>query len=100
MQVNPSNFEGTTPGRAVLLELQATIRPATGYVPPRSSSGNPDLVFHLADPTPVHTVAQRLLPGCPVISEATDVFGALWPRALQQPLTVDFLGRIDAMFLE
>jgi phosphoglycolate phosphatase len=35
-----------------------------------------------------------------VISEATDVYGALWARALGQPLTVEFLQQIDARLLE
>src|SRR5882724_2857073 len=107
MQVNPSNFEGTMPVRAVLfdkdgtlVDIQATLGPATCDVLRRLSDGEPDLFFHLADITRVDTTAQRLLPGCPVISEATDVYGALWARALRQPLSVDFLHKIDAMFLE
>jgi phosphoglycolate phosphatase len=107
MQVNPSNFEGMMPVRAVLfdkdgtlVDIQATLGPATCDVLRRLSGGAADVFARLADFTRVDTVAQRLLPGCPVISESTDVYGALWARVLRQPLTVDFLRKIDAMFLE
>ena len=83
-----------------LVDVQATLGPATCEVLRTLSGGKPDLFFHLADLTRVDTRAQRLLPGCPVISEATDVYGALWARALNQPLTVAFLQRIDALFLQ
>ena len=83
-----------------LVDVQATLGPATCAVLRTLSGGKPDLFFHLADLTRVDTRAQRLLPGCPVISEATDVYGALWARALNEPLTVAFLQRIDALFLQ
>lgn len=83
-----------------LIDVQRTLGPATCDVLRQLSGGAPELFARLANLTRVDTAAQQLLPGCPVISEATDVYGALWARALQQPLTVDFLQKIDAMFLE
>jgi phosphoglycolate phosphatase len=83
-----------------LVDVQGTLGPSTCAVLRRLSGDTEELLFRLADLTRVDIAAQRLLPGCPVISEATDVYGALWARVLQQPLTVDFLRQIDAMFLE
>lgn len=83
-----------------LVDVQATLGPATCAVLRTLSEGRPELFFRLADLTRVDTKGQRLLPGCPVISEATDVYGATWARVLNIPLTVAFLQRIDALFLE
>jgi phosphoglycolate phosphatase len=107
LQANPSNFEGTMAVRAVLfdkdgtlIDIQATLGPATCDVLRQLSGDDPGLFERLASLTRVDTVARRLLPGCPVISEATDVYGALWARGLAKPLTVDFLQAVDAMFLQ
>src|SRR5262245_59789170 len=83
-----------------LLDVQATLGPATCDVLRQLSGGDPELLARLASLTAVDTTARRLLPGCPVISEATDVYGALWARVLGRALTVDFLQEIDALFLE
>src|SRR5262249_25619994 len=83
-----------------LIDLQATHGPATCDVLRQLSGGDPELFARLASLTRVDAVAQRLLPGCPVISDATDVFGALWARVLGRALTIEFLQELDALFLE
>ncbi|MBV8837055.1 MAG: HAD family hydrolase [Alphaproteobacteria bacterium] len=82
-----------------LIDIQATLGPATCDVLRQLSRDDAELFARMASLTRVDTAAQRLLPGCPVISEATDVYGALWARLLGQPLTVDFLKQVDALFL-
>ena len=44
--------------------------------------------------------ARRLMPGCPVISEATDVYGRTWAQALGCSYTPEFGREIDRLFLE
>jgi len=83
-----------------LVDLQATHGPATCDVLRVLSGGEEELVVRMAGLTRVDLAAKRLLPGCPVISEATDVYGALWARVLGRALTVDFLREIDALFLQ
>ena len=83
-----------------LVDIQATLGPATCDVLRRLSDGRPDLLGRLAALTGVDVVSRRLLPGCPVISEATDVYGAIWARVLGRPLTADFLREIDSLFLD
>jgi len=83
-----------------LVDIQATHGPATCAVLRDLSGGKEELLVRMANLTRVDLAAQRLLPGCPVISEATDVYGALWARVLRRPLTVDFLREVDAMFLK
>ena len=82
-----------------LIDIQATLGPATCDVLRQLSGDSGELFARLANLTRVDTAAGVLLPGCPVISEATDVYGALWARVLGRPLTVDFLQQIDALFL-
>ena len=83
-----------------LVDIQATLGPATCEVLRQLSGDNAELFARMASLTCVDTAARRLLPGCPVISEATDVYGALWARLLGQPLTVAFLQQVDALFLQ
>jgi phosphoglycolate phosphatase len=83
-----------------LIDIQATFGPATCDVLRALSAGEEELVVRMASLMRVDLAAKRLLPGCPVISEATDVYGALLARVLGRPLTVDFLRQIDAMFLK
>lgn len=82
-----------------LVDIQATLGPATCDVLARLSAGDPALYGRLARVTHVDTAARRLEPGCPVISEATGVYGALWAEALGRPFTPDFAAEIDRLFL-
>jgi phosphoglycolate phosphatase len=106
MQGNPSNFEGAMPIRAILfdkdgtlVDIQLTLGPATCDVLRRLSGGEAMFV-RLAALTRVDATAQRLLPGCPVISEATDVYGRTWAQALGRAYTDAFGHEIDRLFLE
>jgi phosphoglycolate phosphatase len=83
-----------------LVDIQATLGPATCDVLARLSAGDAALFGRLAAMTRVDTVARRLLPGCPVISEATDVYGRMWAEVLGRPLTHDFALEIDRLYLQ
>jgi phosphoglycolate phosphatase len=82
-----------------LVDIQATLGPATCDVLATLSGGDHALFGRLAALTGVDTLALRLLPGCPVISEATEVYGAIWAQALGRVLTPDFVQEIDRLFL-
>src|SRR5262249_44340333 len=82
-----------------LVDIQATLGPATCDVLTHLSAGEPAVLGRLAAVTQVDLAAQRLLPGCPVISEATDVYGRLWADVLGQPFTGKFGAEIDRLFL-
>lgn len=82
-----------------LVDIQATLGPATCDVL-RHLGGDPAMVVRLAELTRVDLAAQRLLPGCPVISEATDVYGRIWAQALGRSYTGEFEREIDRLFLE
>ncbi len=83
-----------------LVDIQLTLGPATCDVLSKLSSGDHAMLARLAELTRVDTVARRLMPGCPVISEATDVYGRAWARALGRSYTPDFEREIDRLFLE
>ena len=83
-----------------LVDIQLTLGPATCDVLSKLSSGDHAMLARLAELTRVDTVARRLMPGCPVISEATDVYGRTWARALGRSYTPDFEREIDRLFLE
>ena len=83
-----------------LVDIQLTLGPATCDVLWKLSSGDHAMLARLAELTRVDTVARRLMPGCPVISEATDVYGRTWARALGRSYTPDFEREIDRLFLE
>jgi phosphoglycolate phosphatase len=83
-----------------LVDIQATLGPATCDVLMRLSGGDMALFGRLAAMTRVDAVARRLLPGCPVISEATDVYGRMWARTLGRPFTQDFGAEIDRLYLQ
>ena len=83
----------------VLIDIQKTLGPATCDVLARLS-GDRAMFRRLAEVSRVDAQQQRLLPGCPVISEATDVYGTLWARTLGRPYTDDFGREIDQLFLE
>jgi len=97
----------TKPIRAILfdkdgtlVDIQATLGPATCDVLERISAGDGALFARLAAATRVDTVARRLLPGCPVISEATDVYGRVWAQMLGHPFTGEFGAEIDRLYLQ
>jgi phosphoglycolate phosphatase len=105
LPVNPSKFEGAMPVRAILfdkdgtlVDIQATLGPATCAVLRRL--GGEAMAARLAELTQVDMAAQRLKPGCPVISEATDVYGRAWARVLGRDYTPEFEREIDALYLE
>jgi phosphoglycolate phosphatase len=107
MQANPSNFEGAMPIRAILfdkdgtlVDIQLTLGPATCDVLRQLSNGDPAMVAKLAGLTRVDAGTRRLMPGCPVISEATDVYGRIWAQALGCSYTPAFGRKIDRLFLE
>jgi phosphoglycolate phosphatase len=83
-----------------LVDIQATLGPATCDVLAHLSGGDAALFARLAGITRVDAAARRLLPGCPVISEATDVYGRVWTRALGRPFTPDFCAEIDRLYLQ
>ena len=104
MQANPSNFEGAMPIRAILfdkdgtlVDIQLTLGPATCDVLWRLSNGDQAMVARLAELTRVDAAARRLMPGCPVISEATDVYGRTWAQALGRGYTPEFGREIDRL---
>jgi phosphoglycolate phosphatase len=82
-----------------LVDIQATLGPATCDVLWRLS-GTEATFARLAALTRVDPLARRLLPGCPVISEATDVYGAVWAQALGRSYTQEFGREIDRLYLE
>jgi phosphoglycolate phosphatase len=83
-----------------LVDIQATLGPATCDVLATLSGGDKALLGRLADAVEVDVAAQRLLPGCPIISEATAVYGTLWARALGRPYSDDFGAEIDQLYLD
>jgi phosphoglycolate phosphatase len=83
-----------------LVDIQLTLGPATCGVLWQLSSGEPGMFSRLAELTRVDTAALRLMPGCPVISEATDVYGRAWAQALGRDYTQGFEREIDRLFLE
>jgi phosphoglycolate phosphatase len=83
-----------------LVDIQATLGPATCDVLARLSGGDAALFGRLAGMTRVDAAARLLLPGCPVISEATDVYGRMWARELGRPFTTDFGIEIDRLYLQ
>jgi phosphoglycolate phosphatase len=83
-----------------LVDIQATLGPATCDVLARLSGGDAALFGRLADMTRVDAAARRLLPGCPVISEATDVYGRTWAEMLGRPFTPAFGAEIDRLYLQ
>ena len=83
-----------------LVDIQATLGPATCEVLVQLSGGDSALFGRLAELTRVDTAARRLLPGCPVISEATDVYGRMWAEMLDRPFTPAFGGEIDRLYLQ
>jgi phosphoglycolate phosphatase len=97
----------TIPIRAILfdkdgtlVDIQATLGPATCDVLAQLSGGDSALFGRLAEMTRVDAVARRLLPGCPVISEATDVYGRTWAQAMGRPFTHAFGVEIDRLYLQ
>jgi hypothetical protein len=82
-----------------LVDIQSTLGPATCDVLAHLSGGDAALFGRLADVTRVDARARRLLPGCPVISEATDVYGRTWAGVLGRPFTQDFCAEIDRLYL-
>jgi phosphoglycolate phosphatase len=110
MDLNSGMFGVTTstmPVRALLfdkdgtlVDIQATLGPATCDVLAYLSAGDAALFGRLAAMTRVDTAARRLLPGCPVISEATDVYGRMWAEVLGRPFTADFGAAIDRLYLQ
>ena len=83
-----------------LVDIQATLGPATCDVLAQLSAGDAALFARLAAMTQVDAAGRRLLPGCPVISEATDVYGRLWAQALGRPFSRDFGAEIDRLYLD
>ena len=83
-----------------LVDIQSTLGPATCDVLAHLSMDDPALFGRLARITQVDAAAQRLLPGCPVISEATDVYGRLWAQSLGRPFTPEFCAEIDRLYLQ
>jgi phosphoglycolate phosphatase len=83
-----------------LVDIQATLGPATCEVLERISAGDVALFARLAEATRVDTVARRLLPGCPVISEATEAYGRVWAEMLGHPFTGEFVAGIDRLYLQ
>lgn len=83
-----------------LVDIQSTLGPATCDVLRQLGGGDRAMFMRLAELTRVDTVAQRLMPGCPVISEATDVYGRAWAQALGRSYTPEFGREIDRLFLE
>ena len=65
-----------------LVDIQLTLGPATCDVLRKLSGGEQAMFVRLAELTRVDAGARRLMPDCPVISEATDVYGRAWARAL------------------
>ena len=82
-----------------LVDIQATLGPATCDVLALLSAGDAPLFGRLAAMTRVDAVARRLLPGCPVISEATEVYGRMWAGILGRPFTHTFGAEIDRLYL-
>ena len=82
-----------------LVDIQAPLGPATCDVL-RRLGGTEPVVERLAALAGVAIAARRLLPGCPVISEATEVYGAAWAQALGRPYTAEFGREIDRLYLE
>jgi phosphoglycolate phosphatase len=83
-----------------LVDIQATLGPATCDVLAHLSGGDAALFGRLADVTRVDVAARRLLPGCPVISEATDVYGRTWAGELGRPFSRGFCAEIDRLYLQ
>ena len=83
-----------------LVDIQLTLGPATCDVLWQLSGGDQAMFARLAELTRVDTAARRLMPGCPVISEATDVYGRTWAQALGRAYTPEFGREIDRLFLE
>ena len=83
-----------------LVDIQLTLGPATCDVLWRLSDGDQAMAARLAELTRVDTASRRLMPGCPVISEATDVYGRTWAQALGRGYTQAFEREIDRLFLE
>jgi phosphoglycolate phosphatase len=84
----------------VLVDVQKTLGPGTCDVLQRISAGDRAMFHRLAEVSNVDAGRQLLLPGCPVISEATEVYGRLWAQTLGRPYTDDFGREIDRLFLE
>ncbi len=82
-----------------LVDIQSTLGPATCDVL-RRLSGSDAMFARLAALTGVDTAARRLMPGCPVISEATSVYGRTWAQALGRAYTGEFEREIDRLFLD
>ena len=82
-----------------LVDIQLTLGPATCDVL-RRLGGSEAMFARLAELTRVDATARRLLPGCPVISEATEVYGRIWAQALGRVYTDEFEREIDRLFLE
>jgi len=83
-----------------LVDIQATLGPATCDVLRWFSGGDDALLARLADMTRVDLNTRRLKPGCPVISEATDIYGTLWAGATGKPYSAEVGRAIDGKFLE
>jgi len=83
-----------------LVDIQLTLGPATCDVLWRLSGGEQAMFARLAELTRVDAGTRRLMPGCPVISEATDVYGRTWAQALGRSYTEHFEHEIDDLFLE
>jgi phosphoglycolate phosphatase len=83
-----------------LVDIQLTLGPATCDVLWRLSEGERTMFGRLAEATRVDIVARRLMPECPVISEATGVYGRTWAQALGRAYTDEFAREIDRLFLE
>ena len=83
-----------------LVDIQLTLGPATCDVLRRLSGGERGMFSRLAELTRVDIVARRLMPECPVISEATHVYGRTWAQALGRAYTQEFEREIDRLFLE
>jgi phosphoglycolate phosphatase len=82
-----------------LVDIQSTLGPATCDVLAHFAAGDEGLFHRLADLTRVDAAARRLLPGCPVISEATDAYGRLWAEVLGRPFTPALCAEIDRLYL-
>ena len=82
-----------------LVDIQLTLGPATCDVLLRLG-GSEAMFARLAGVTRLDAVARRLLPGCPVISEVTEVYGRIWAQALGREYTDEFGREIDRLFLE
>ena len=83
-----------------LVDIQLTLGPATCDVLRKLSGGEQAMFVRLAELTRVDAGARRLMPDCPVISEATDVYGRAWARALGRAFSREFEREIDRLFLE